>query len=95
METILTFFLVLAVFGTAVDTKGSWNAVAGFGIGTVLVFDILFGGPLTGASMNPARTFGPAFVSGFWEHHIVYWVGPLLGGALAATLYSNILIKKH
>lgn len=95
VETVLTFFLVLGVFGTAVDTKGSWNAVAGFGIGTVLVFDILFGGPLTGASMNPARTFGPAFAAGFWEHHIVYWVGPLLGGALAATLYTNVLTKKH
>ncbi len=57
IEAVLTFFLVLTVFGTAVDPKGSWNAIAGFGIGTVLIFDILFGGPLTGAAMNPARAF--------------------------------------
>lgn len=92
IELVLTFFLVLAVFGVAVDPKGSWNAVAGFGIGTVLIFDILFGGPLTGASMNPARTFGPALASGFWDHHIVYWVGPILGGALAGFLYSTVFL---
>ena len=97
LETVLTFFLVLAVCGTAVDPKGSWNAIAGFGIGTVLTFDILVGGPLTGASMNPARTFGPALASGYWDHHIVYWIGPLLGGFLAAFLYSNLFLgaKKH
>ncbi len=92
LETILTFFLVLAVFGTAVDAKGSWNAIAGFGIGTVLIFDILVGGPLTGASMNPARTFGPAIASGFWADHLVYWIGPLLGGWLAGTLYSGVFL---
>jgi MIP family channel proteins len=94
IEVILTFFLVLTVFGTAVDPKGSWNAIAGFGIGTVLIFDILVGGPLTGASMNPARTFGPALASGFWDHHLVYWVGPIAGGIVAALLYSALFLKK-
>ena len=93
LETVMTFFLVLAVFGTAVDPKGSWNAIAGFGIGTVLIFDILVGGPLTGASMNPARTFGPALASGFWDNHVVYWVGPLLGGVLAGSLYSGVFLR--
>ena len=92
LEAVLTFFLVLTVFGTAVDTKGSWNAIAGFGIGTVLTFDILVGGPLTGASMNPARTFGPALASGFWDNHFVYWIGPLIGGVLAATLYTGVFL---
>ena len=92
LEAVLTFFLVLTVFGTAVDPKGSWNAIAGFGIGTVLVFDILVGGPLTGASMNPARTFGPALASGFWDHHVVYWVGPIIGGVLAAALYTGVFL---
>ena len=92
LEAVLTFFLVLTVFGTAVDPKGSWNAIAGFGIGTVLVFDILVGGPLTGASMNPARTFGPALASGFWDHHVVYWIGPIIGGVLAATLYTGVFL---
>lgn len=87
LEGVLTFFLVLTVFGTAVDPKGAWNAIAGFGIGGVLVFDILVGGPLTGASMNPARSFGPALVSGYWEHHLVYWMGPILGGAVAGLVY--------
>ena len=95
LEAILTFFLVLTVFGTAVDPKGSWNAIAGFGIGTVLIFDILVGGPLTGAAMNPARAFGPALVSGFWDHHWVYWVGPLLGGVLAGSLYTAIFLRKR
>ena len=92
LEGILTFFLVLTVFGTAVDPKGSWNAIAGFGIGTVLIFDILVGGPLTGAAMNPARAFGPALASGFWEHHLVYWIGPLIGGTAAGLLYAKVFL---
>lgn len=94
LEAVLTFFLVLAVFGTAVDAKGSWNAIAGFGIGTVLIFDILVGGPLTGASMNPARTFGPAVAAGFWDHHLVYWLGPVLGGVVAGNLYNTVFLSK-
>ncbi len=92
LEVVLTFFLVLAVFGTAVDPKGSWNAVAGFGIGTVLIFDILTGGPLTGASMNPARSFGPALVSGYWDRHFVYWIGPITGGLLASLVYTRYFL---
>jgi len=92
LEIILTFFLVLTVFGTAVDPKGSWNAIAGFGIGAVLVFDILVGGPLTGAAMNPARTFGPALASGYWSDHLVYWIGPVVGGILAALLYARVFL---
>ena len=93
LEGVLTAFLVLAVFGTAVDPSGSWNAVAGFGIGTVLVFDILVGGPLTGAAMNPARAFGPALVSWSWDNHLVYWLGPVLGGIAAASLYTSAFLK--
>lgn len=95
LEGVLTAFLVLAVFGTAVDPSGSWNAVAGFGIGTVLVFDILVGGPLTGAAMNPARAFGPALVSWSWGNHLVYWLGPVLGGIAAASLYTSAFLKNR
>ncbi len=92
VELILTFFLVFAVFGTAVDKRAP--KLGGFGIGLVLVFDILMGGPLTGASMNPARTFGPAVASAFWTNHYVYWVGPLLGGIIAALIYRHLLMDK-
>jgi aquaporin Z len=94
VEAVLTFFLVLTVCGTALDPRGSWSAVAGFGIGTVLVFDILMGGLITGGAMNPARAFGPALASGYWDHHLVYWLGPLTGGVLAAFLYSTVFLKK-
>ena len=53
--------------------------------------DILVGGPVTGAAMNPARVFGPALASGFWEYHWVYWVGPLIGGALAGWIYPRFI----
>jgi MIP family channel proteins len=93
VETVLTFFLVLVVYGTAIDDRGSWKAIAGFGIGLTIMCDILMGGPLTGASMNPARTFGPALAGGYWADHIVYWIGPLLGGGLAGLFYTKFLIK--
>ena len=94
LEVVLTFFLVFTVFATAIDEKGAFRMIAGFGIGLVLVFDILVGGPLTGASMNPARTFGPALVGGYWDHHIVYWIGPLLGGVIAAVVYQGAFLKE-
>src|SRR5437667_8250091 len=84
VEAILTFFLVFVVFGTGIDPKGSFNAVGGLAIGLTISIDIMMGGPLTGAAMNPARWFGPAVVSGFFENWYVYWIGPLLGGAVAA-----------
>ena len=93
VEAILTFFLVSAVFGTCVNPKAP--NVGGFGIGLVLVFDILVGGPLTGAAMNPARAFGPALVSGQWVAHIVYWVGPILGGLAAALLWEYVLLPRR
>jgi MIP family channel proteins len=93
VETVLTFFLVLVVYGTAIDDRGSWKAIAGFGIGLTIMCDVLMGGPLTGASMNPARTFGPALAGGYWANHIVYWIGPLLGGGLAGLFYSRFLLK--
>ena len=92
IEAILTFFLVFTVFGTAVDSRAP--NLGGWAIGLVLVFAILAGGPLTGASLNPARTFGPALVGGYWTGHIVYWAGPMLGGIVAAGVYSRLLMPK-
>ena len=50
--------------------------------------------PLTGASMNPARTFGPALASGYWVNHLVYWIGPIIGGIVAALLYEGVFAEK-
>jgi len=91
IEAVLTFFLVFVVYGTAVDVRAP--KIGGLAIGLTVALDILFGGPLTGAAMNPARTFGPALVSGHWNNHLVYWVGPLLGGAAAGLVYGRFLIK--
>jgi aquaporin TIP len=92
IELVLTFFLVSAVFGTAVSPDAP--RVGGFGIGLVLLFDILVGGPLTGAAMNPARAFGPAVVSGQWLGHLAYWIGPIAGGLLAALLWEFVLLPR-
>jgi MIP family channel proteins len=91
IEAVLTFFLVSAVFGTCVNPAAP--KVGGFGVGLVLLFDMIVGGNLTGAAMNPARAFGPALVSGQWVGHAVYWVGPLLGAIIAALLWEHVLLK--
>jgi MIP family channel proteins len=90
VEAILTFFLVFVVFGTAVDARGP-RAAGGLFIGLVIAMDILAGGALTGAAMNPARAFGPALFAGAWANQAVYWVGPLLGGVLAGWVYTGVL----
>jgi aquaporin Z len=93
VEFVLTFLLVTAVFGTAVDDRGKTVKIGGFGIGLMVAVDILAGGPITGASMNPARSFGPALVAGHWQFHWMYWVGPVLGGCAAALLYHHVLLE--
>jgi MIP family channel proteins len=92
IEAVLTFFLVFVVYGSAVDARAP--RIGGLAIGLTVALDIMFGGPLTGAAMNPARTFGPALASGHWNNHIVYWAGPLIGGALAGVIYGRFLIKE-
>jgi MIP family channel proteins len=92
IEAVLTFFLVFVVYGTAVDSRAP--RIGGLAIGLTVALDILVGGPLTGAAMNPARTFGPALASAHWNNHLVYWMGPMLGGALAGLVYGRFLIKE-
>jgi len=92
IEAVLTFFLVFVVYGSAVDARAP--KIGGLAIGLTVALDILFGGPFTGAAMNPARTFGPAIIGQQWDHHYVYWVGPLLGGAIAGLVYGRFLIKE-
>lgn len=93
IEAILTLFLVSAVFGTAVSPEAP--KVGGFGIGLVLVFDMLAAGPLTGAAMNPGRAFGPALAANDWHAHAAYWAGPLLGAAVAALVWGWILSRRE
>jgi MIP family channel proteins len=89
-EAILTLFLLSAIFGTCVSREAP--KVGGFAIGITLLADILLGGPATGAAMNPARAFGPALVGNDWHAHAVYWIGPFLGAAVAALVWSKILL---
>ena len=81
VEALLTLFLVWAVYGTAVSPLAP--RIAGFGIGLTVMTDILLGGPLTGAAMNPARHFATAVPAAFFDNWYVYWIGPLLGAAVA------------
>ena len=92
VEIILTFFLVNTIFNTAVSGKA--RNFAGLAIGLALMFCIVMGGPLTRASLNPARTLGPAIVSGNYADIWLYFVGPFVGAILAALLYIGILKDK-
>ncbi len=94
LEGVMTFFLVFVVFATAVDERGAFGKIAGFAIGLTVAMDILAGGPFTGASMNPARSLGPALAARHWSNHGVYWVGPMGGGVLAGWLYDTVFLRK-
>lgn len=94
LEAVATFFVVLVFFATAVDTRGTFRAIAGFGIGLTVTLGTLAIAPFTGAAMNPARAFGPALASTHWTNWGVYWIGPLAGGFLAGLLYDSLYLKK-
>ena len=91
-EFVMTFLLMTAIFGTAVDERGKAVKIGGFGIGLTVAFDILAGGAVTGASMNPARSFGPALEMNYWNWHWAYWVAPIAGAVVAALIYDKILL---
>jgi len=93
LEAIFTFFLVWAVFATAVDPRGAFKSIAGLAIGLTITIDILFGGPLTGAAMNPARAFGPQLVGNHWSDGWVWYAGPVLGASVAAALYELLYLR--
>lgn len=92
VEAVLTFFLVFVVLLTAVDPRAP--KVGGLFIGLTVTLDILMGGPLTGAAMNPARHLGPALLGGGMGETWIYWVGPVLGGVVAGLIYSGVLEEK-
>jgi aquaporin TIP len=98
-EAVATFFLVSAVWGTAVDPRAP--KIGGFGIGISLIASILAIGPITGAALNPARAFGPALAASLcgaqypWGTMWLYWVGPILGGIVASLIYKGFFYPKE
>lgn len=93
LEVVITFILLYTIYALAVDPRSKiMRESAPLTVGLTVVAIILFGGPFDGASMNPARSFGPALVAWNWKNHWVYWVGPLAGGALAGLVYELIFI---
>ena len=94
IELLMTFFLVFVVFATAIDSRGAAKTLGAIPIGFTVGIDWLFGGGFTGAAMSPGRWLGPAVASGFFDNAWVYWVGPLLGGLLAALVYETIFMPK-
>jgi aquaporin Z len=95
IEAILTFLLVWVVFATALDPEGSFGKIAGLAIGFTIAMDIMMGGPFTGAAMNPARSSGPAVVSGELTGVWVYILGPVIGGTVAALLYDLGIMRRQ
>jgi MIP family channel proteins len=93
IEIVLTFFLVWAVWATAVDPRGAFKSIAGLAIGLTITMDVFMGGPLTGAAMNPARAFGPEIVGNFWGEGWIYWLGPAIGALLAALSYDYLYLR--
>lgn len=100
IEAMLTFALVWVIFATAVNPRGL-GSLAALAIGFTVLLDHFVGIPLTGASMNPARSFGPALglpganegLPGRWDDQWVYWVGPLIGAAVAAISYYVLYLS--
>jgi MIP family channel proteins len=92
LEAIATFFLVFVIFGTVVDLRGP--KIGGLAIGFVIAADILAIGPLTGGSMNPARSFGPAVASGVYEAQLLYWFAPITGALVASLLYEFLFMRR-
>jgi glycerol uptake facilitator-like aquaporin len=88
-EGVLTALLMFVIMAVATDTRAV-GAAAAIAIGGTVGLDALFGGPVTGASMNPARSFGPALASGTWTDFWVYLVGPILGAAAGASAYQAV-----
>jgi MIP family channel proteins len=89
LEAVLTFILMFVILGSGLDRRAPIG-FAGVAIGLTVGLEAAFMGPITGASMNPVRSLGPAFVGGIWQHHWLYWVAPILGAQLAVWVYRQL-----
>ncbi len=94
IEVLLTAVLMFVIIAVATDSRAA-GQLAALAIGATVTLDALWGGPMSGASMNPARSFGPAFVSGLWRDHWVYWFGPIIGAVLGAVIYQFLRKPSH
>ena len=93
IEIVLTFFLAWVIFASATDPGGTFKSIAGLAIGLTVTMDVLVGGPMTGAAMNPARAFGPELLSRHWTDAWVWYAGPFVGAALAALAYDWLYLR--
>ncbi|KAL6321857.1 hypothetical protein AAG906_035558 [Vitis piasezkii] len=91
LEGVLTFALVYTVYAAGDPRRGPLGSIGPLAIGLIEGANVLAAGPFTGGSMNPASSFGSALVGGTFKNQAVYWVGPLIGGALAGLLYDNVV----
>jgi aquaporin Z len=89
LETVLTFILMFVILGSGLDRRAPIG-FAGVAIGLTVGLEAAFMGPITGASMNPARSLGPALVGNLWQHHWLYWVAPIVGAQLAVIVYRQL-----
>ncbi len=92
LEALLTAFLVFMVFGTIVDKRAP--KIGGFGVGLIVALDAIVAGPLTGAAMNPARAIGPMIAAMSFSNWYVYWIGPIIGGIVAAVVYTYCIRQR-
>jgi MIP family channel proteins len=87
LETAMTFTLVYIVLTTAATASNKIAPLAGLAIGLTLGFNVIFGGSISGGSLNPARSFGPALITGNLSYNWIYWIAPVIGGLIAAGLH--------
>jgi aquaporin NIP len=87
IEILLTAVLMFVITAVATDSRAA-GQLAALAIGATVALDALWGGPISGASMNPARSFGPALLAGVWRDQWVYWLGPVIGAVLGAAVYQ-------
>lgn len=95
IEGVASFFLVFVFFACAMENSVSLRKWGAFAVGMAICMDVFLAQPFTGASMNPARTFGPALAAHHWINHGVYWIGPLLGGVIGAVVYDRLFAEEH
>ena len=93
VEAVLTFFLVWVIFASAADPRGSFKQIAGLAIGFTITLDVLMGGGLTGAAMNPARSLGPEIAGNYWTDFWIYLIGPFAGAVIAAVVYELLYLR--